>query len=213
LKNARFLNMSTFEEKNAQHKFTIPTLDEFKQKMASLKIGKNDIIVCYESAEKDTQEQSPFKWACRAAWIMQVYGCTNIKVLDGGLPKWKNELLPLETGKNEPVREGSLPDTSFRLNTKLIKYLDEINRLELEEYAENTAVIDARPSGAFANGSLTKKAVNILPGELFDLKHYATLKPIEARQLAFATKIAGNETDIIFTCQRGIVASLLYVAC
>jgi 3-mercaptopyruvate sulfurtransferase SseA len=43
--------MANFEEKNAEYKFTIPTLDEFRQTMARLKIGKKDTIICYESSE------------------------------------------------------------------------------------------------------------------------------------------------------------------
>ena len=132
-------------------------------------------------------------------------------VLDGGLPKWKSELLPVENGKKDPERNGSPPDTSFRLDTRVIKYLDEINRLEMPEYSDDSIIIDGRPIAAFNNGSINKKSVNLNPSDLFDLQRYATLKPIEARQLALATKING-ENNIIFSCQRGIVAALLFCA-
>lgn len=98
--------------------------------MKSLEVGKTDTIVCYESSATDGPKQGPYKWACRAAWILNTFGCTNVNILDGGLPKWKAENRELEEGKWVP--QGLQKDTSFRLDTRVIKYLEEVSAAEMD---------------------------------------------------------------------------------
>jgi thiosulfate/3-mercaptopyruvate sulfurtransferase len=54
--------------------------------MEELNIGLGDTVICYEN-----NVCQPPKWACRAAWILKLYGHKNVFILDGGLNAWLDE--------------------------------------------------------------------------------------------------------------------------
>ena len=68
--------------------------------MRELNIGLGDTVVCYEN---QAQRSDPPKWACRAAWVMQLYGHKNVFILDGGLKAWVEEDRQIYT-KNEDAK-------------------------------------------------------------------------------------------------------------
>jgi 3-mercaptopyruvate sulfurtransferase SseA len=41
--------MTTFEDKNSNFKYTIPTLEEFVKRMEKLNVGIDDTVICYEN--------------------------------------------------------------------------------------------------------------------------------------------------------------------
>ena len=84
----KFLNIFAFEDKFSVFKQTVPSLQQFAEKMKELNVGLGDTVVCYEHTLPRGQ---PPKWACRAAWIMQLYGHKNVFILDGGFNAWLEE--------------------------------------------------------------------------------------------------------------------------
>ena len=59
---------------------TFPEEHIFAQHMANLGLRKTDEIVCY-----DDQGMAV---VARAAWILNSYGVTNVKIMLGGLQGW-----------------------------------------------------------------------------------------------------------------------------
>jgi len=53
-------------------------------------VRKNDDIVVYDNTGIFS--------APRAAWTLRFFGASNVRVLDGGFLKWKEEGLETETG-------------------------------------------------------------------------------------------------------------------
>ena len=58
--------------------------------MKELGVRKNDDIVAYDNTGIFS--------APRAAWTLRFFGASNVRVLDGGFLKWKEEGLETETG-------------------------------------------------------------------------------------------------------------------
>ncbi len=61
--------------------------EQFASTMSSLGIGDDTQVVAYDS--------SGCLYGFRLAWSLHYYGHTNVKVLDGGFPKWFEENRPL----------------------------------------------------------------------------------------------------------------------
>ena len=64
--------------------------DQFASTMSSLGIGDETQVVAYDS--------SGCLYGFRLAWSLHYYGHTNVKVLDGGFPKWFAERPSLVEG-------------------------------------------------------------------------------------------------------------------
>ncbi len=60
---------------------------QFAETMSSLGIGNDTQVVAYDS--------SGCLYAFRLAWSLHYYGHTNVRVVDGGFPKWFEEGRPL----------------------------------------------------------------------------------------------------------------------
>src|SRR5580704_14325695 len=74
----------------------VPSAELFARKMEERGIGDGDRIVVYDAAGLSS--------AGRAWWMLRLFGHTNVALLDGGLPKWKEEGRPLDTAASKPPR-------------------------------------------------------------------------------------------------------------
>src|SRR5580692_6333166 len=68
----------------------LPSAREFGRAAGALGIGDQDTIVVYDGAGMFA---SPRVW-----WTLRVFGAPKVFILAGGLPKWKAEGRPLESG-------------------------------------------------------------------------------------------------------------------
>ena len=85
--------------------------------MKRLGVRKLDTVVCY-----DTGDLNIFSF--RAAWILEAMGHENVKVLDGGFKKWKEESHPVD--KTDPFV--SEDDFCYRLDKTKIASYDQIKK-------------------------------------------------------------------------------------
>src|SRR6266478_7403699 len=68
----------------------LPTSEQFAREAGALGIADTDTIVVYDGIG--------LGGAPRVWWTFRIFGARNVFILDGGLPKWKAESRPLETG-------------------------------------------------------------------------------------------------------------------
>src|SRR5215813_4919076 len=68
----------------------LPSAEQFSRDVGALGIAETDTIVVYDGTGMFS---SPRVW-----WTFRLFGAENVFVLDGGLPKWKAEGRPLESG-------------------------------------------------------------------------------------------------------------------
>ena len=112
----------------------IPSPERFAQKMVERGIGNDDRVVVYDSVGLSS--------AGRAWWMLRLFGHDNVALLDGGLPKWKAEARPLETGLPK------IPSRQFmaRLRPELVRDKEAV-RANIA--ARREQVVDARAAGRF----------------------------------------------------------------
>src|SRR3954447_23749881 len=68
----------------------IPSAEQFAAAVGALGIGTTDTIVVYDGIGLFS--------AARVWWTFRLFGAPNVFILEGGLPKWRAEGRPLESG-------------------------------------------------------------------------------------------------------------------
>ena len=114
----------------------LPPPEKFSSRMRSMGIGDGSRIVVYDSAGLFS--------AARVWWTFRVMGVDDVSVLNGGLPKWKREGRPLESG---PPRSRTARHFTARRNLDLVRDVSDIKALLKDRSAE---IVDARAADRFA---------------------------------------------------------------
>jgi len=150
----------------------------------------------------------------RAWWAFRAMGHDRVAVLDGGLPKWRAEGRPLESGAPSPTRSGTFaarPDPAWARDADAVA----------EALRTGTAtVLDARPAARFS-GAAPEPRPGLrrghMPGAL-NLPFSAlvaadgTMRPPEELEAAFALAGVDPGRPVVATCGSGVTASLLALA-
>jgi len=86
--------------------------------------------------------------AARGVWMLMYFSHPDVSILNGGMKKWKQENLPLETKSNgfKPAK------FSGKINTKIISGFEYLN-----DNLNHLKILDARSQGEF-NGSIIRAA-------------------------------------------------------
>lgn len=86
----------------------LPEMDTFLEWLRTCGVDEDSQVVCYDDVGG--------AWAGRAWWLLRFVGLQNVAVLDGGLTRWNELELPLETKRPRP-RQGSFDGTPGHMPT------------------------------------------------------------------------------------------------
>ena len=115
--------MNELSHPDFDQSFTVPPRDYFIEKVTNLGIGDKDTytVIYDQGALVGVSVVAPY-WASRLRWQLLYEGFENIAVLDGGLPKWKEENRPLSKEK------GTYPKATFngKRNEQLLATKDDV---------------------------------------------------------------------------------------
>jgi thiosulfate/3-mercaptopyruvate sulfurtransferase len=150
--------------------------------------------------------------AARVWWMLRVYGVEEVRILEGGLPKWIREGRPLATGEMQPKPRIFTP----RLNPHMIASLDEVRQTLASGSAQ---IVDARPAERF-RGDAPEPRPGVrsghMPGALnlpfSEIVEHGRLKSPEALKAAFAGHGVDLGKPVITTCGSGVTAAVLALA-
>ena len=132
---AIFFDIDEIADTKSNLPHMLPSPEKFSSRMRSMGIGDGSRIVVYDSAGLFS--------AARVWWTFRVMGVEDVTVLNGGLPKWKREGLPLESG--EPRLRSTRHFTSRR-NADLVRDVSDMKALIKDRSAE---LVDARSAERF----------------------------------------------------------------
>jgi thiosulfate/3-mercaptopyruvate sulfurtransferase len=182
----------------------LPDAGQFARDVGTLGIAGTDTIVVYDGAG---MYSAPRVW-----WTFRLFGAEKVFILDGGLPRWKAEGRPLETG---PVERA--PRTfKARKDVDLVASLATVRAALASGSAQ---VVDARPSDRFL-GQAPEPRPGLRSGHMpgaFNVPSAAviengTLAPPEKLRQAFAAGGVDLEAPIITSCGSGLTAAILWFA-
>ena len=182
-----------------------PSLDLFESKIGEMGIDSGMQVVVYDGAGLFS--------AARVWWLFRYMGHFAVAVLDGGLPKWRQE--GREVSSSLP--EGSPRQMKARLQSGLVC---DARRVLAATSAGDAQVIDARPANRF-KGEAPEPRPGLkrghIPGSInipFPnfLNSDGTFK--SSQDLATVFEMAGIDLNrpIISSCGSGVTASIIDLA-
>jgi thiosulfate/3-mercaptopyruvate sulfurtransferase len=183
-----------------------PSAEQFGRDVGALGIGNGDMVVVYDAGG----------WIAgpRAWWMFLSYGHTNVRVLNGGLKKWRAEGRPVESGAVTPKSatfEAAFDAGRVRSMQQMIA--------NIASKAEQ--VIDARASDRF-EARVGEPRPGLRPGHipgsrnlpynnLFDPTTGA-MKPLDQLRAAFSSAGVALDKPIVTSCGSGVSAAVLTLA-
>jgi thiosulfate/3-mercaptopyruvate sulfurtransferase len=202
---AVFFDIDTIADLGQNLPHMLPKPEAMVKEMRALGLGDGMRFVVYDALGLFA--------AARVWWTLRAYGVEEVRILDGGLPKWIKEGRPLETGE-APARPAR-PFTP-RLDPSFIASRDEV-REALE--SGSAQVVDARPADRF-RGDAPEPRPGVksghMPGSLnlpfVEIVDDGHLKSPEALRAAFAAHKVDLNKPIITTCGSGVTAAILALA-
>lgn len=183
-----------------------PSAEQFGRDVGALGIGNGDTVVVYDSGG----------WVAgpRAWWMFLSYGHNKVRVLDGGLKKWRAEARPVESGAVTP--KPAMFRAAFdagRVRSKQQMVANVASKAE--------QVVDARASDRF-EARVGEPRPGLRPGhipgsrnlpynQLFDAATGA-MKPLDELRKAFTGAGVKLDSSIVTSCGSGVSAAVLTLA-
>jgi thiosulfate/3-mercaptopyruvate sulfurtransferase len=206
LPGAVFFDVDAVSDQAVPLPHMFPSAEQFGRDVGGLGISNADTVVVYDSGG----------WvaAPRAWWMFLSFGHSNVRVLNGGLKKWRAEGRPVESGE-------------FKAKPATFKAAFDAKRVRsMREMIDNVAshaeqVVDARAAERFEGRAAEPRpgirsghipgARNVPYNNLFDAATGA-MKPLEDLRQAFSGAGVKLDAPIVTSCGSGVSAGVLTLA-
>jgi thiosulfate/3-mercaptopyruvate sulfurtransferase len=182
----------------------LPGTTQFGEAVGGLGIGNDDTVVVYDSIGIYS--------AARVWWTFRIFGAKKVYILEGGLPKWKAEGRPLETG------DAQRPPQKFKaeMNVSAVAMLGDV-RMAISD--DKVQVVDARSAERFS-GKAPEPRPGLRSGHMpgsFNVPFDRVVEKgslVSRERIEAAFKDAGVDLDkpIITSCGSGVTAAILTFA-
>lgn len=182
----------------------LPSEAEFSAAVGALGIGDGDTIIIYDGAG--------LRAAPRVWWTFKVFGAADVRILDGGLPRWRAEGRAVDTGIVVPTRRAF----TAKLDRARVRAVDDVRAILA---AKTATVVDARPAERF-RGEAPEPRPGVRGGHMPGSHNVpsgplvvgGTLAPAETLAAAFAAGGVTVGDDIVTSCGSGVTAAILWLA-
>jgi thiosulfate/3-mercaptopyruvate sulfurtransferase len=182
----------------------LPDAATFAKAVGDLGLSETTRLVVYDA--------SGLQGAPRVWWTLRVFGAKDVKILEGGLPKWKAEGRALAS---EPVqrtrgRFAAQFDAGAVANADYVKQAAE---------SASAQIVDARAAPRF-KGEIPEPRAGLrsghIPGSLNlpwrEVVNDGRIKPVEEIAQAFGKIGVDLNRPVITTCGSGVTAAILLLA-
>jgi len=199
-----FFDIDTIADLETDLPHMLPKPEALAAEMTALGLGDGMRFVVYDALGLFA--------AARVWWMLRAYGADDVRILDGGLPKWIREGRPIETGDARPTPRPFTP----RLNESFVASLGHVRGALATGSAQ---VVDARPADRF-RGEAPEPRPGLkrghMPGSLnvpfVEIVEHGRLKSPEELKAVFAEHKVDLERPVITTCGSGVTAAILALA-
>ncbi|THD44834.1 MAG: 3-mercaptopyruvate sulfurtransferase [Bradyrhizobium sp.] len=201
---AVFFDVDAIADRASGLPHMLPEARQFAEAMGAMGLGDGMRFVVYDS-------HGLFS-AARAWWTLRAFGAKDVRILEGGLPKWRGETRPIAQSSETraPRRFTAKLDPAFVLER------EQVHRMLEQPTAQ---IIDARPSDRF-EGRAPEPRPGLrsghIPGSLSlpfgEVLIDGALKRGPALAAAFAARGIALDRPIATTCGSGVTAAILALA-
>ena len=203
LPGAVYFDIDAIADRKSGLPHMLPDTATFEAEAGALGIGEGDRLVVYAGKHLSA--------SARVWWTFRVFGHDRVAVLDGGLPRWREEGRPVESGEPTPVPRRF----TARYRPEMVVALEGVRR-NLE--TRRAQVVDARSAGRFAatepeprpglRGGHIPGSLNLPYDRLFRREDGLLLAPGDLRRL-FEDARVDLRQPIVTTCGSGVTACVL----
>ncbi|MGH6675590.1 MAG: 3-mercaptopyruvate sulfurtransferase [Xanthobacteraceae bacterium] len=198
---AVFFDIDAIADRTTDLPHMLPMPQAFAAAMRALGIGSSLRLIVYDNAG--------LQGGARVWWTLRLYGAKEVKILAGGLAKWKAEGRSLEAGE---VRRAP-QQFAVAVDRAGVADLEAVKRASAEGSPQ---IIDARPAARF-RGEAPEPRPGVRSGHIpgsFSLPWREITANGELRspqEIAAAFAKAGVDLNkpIITTCGSGVTAAIL----
>jgi thiosulfate/3-mercaptopyruvate sulfurtransferase len=200
---AVYFDIDEIADKSTGLPHMLPSPEVFAREVGKLGIGDGMTIVVYD--------ESGLFSAPRVWWEFQAMGARDVRILEGGGPKWRTEGRPLESGLTR--REPAEFTTEF--HPELVRDFDDVRAT----IAARGQLADARPAGRFAGRDPEPRPglkSGHMPGAVSlpatELVRDGGLKPMAELRAMIAAAGVDLDKPVITSCGSGATAATLLLA-
>ncbi len=202
---ARFFDIDAISDDQSDLPHMAPPVEKFVSRVRALGIGDGHRIVVYDSVGLFS---APRVW-----WTFRLFGKSDVAVLDGGLPKWRAEGRPVESGAPTPR------DRHFtaRRDPALVR---DVTQVAATAKLGDAQIVDARAADRF-RGEAPEPRPGLRSGHIPGSKNVphaglvnpdGTMKGPAELRAAFEAAGVDVGRPVITTCGSGISAAILSLA-
>lgn len=199
---AVFFDLDAVSDPDTDLPHMLPSPEAFARSMSALGLSDTDTLVVYDTVGLFS--------APRAWWMLRHMGASDVRVLDGGLPRWRQEGRTLDAG---PAPSPLAARFQARVRPNDVADLPTV----LAALTGDIQIVDARPAGRFS-GQTPEPRPGLrsghMPGAL-NLPFKALLDDQggmkRGADLAHVFAEAGVNPDgpVITSCGSGVTAAVL----
>jgi len=202
---ARFFDIDDISDARSDLPHMVPPVEKFMSRVRALGVGDGHQIVVYDS--------SGIFSAPRVWWLFQLMGHTDIAVLDGGLPKWRAEGLPLED-LDPIIRDRHM---TVRRQNQMVR---DVTQVAQASKLGDHEIIDARAAPRF-RGEVEEPREGLRAGHIPGARNVpyttllnadGTLKSETDLRATFDAAGVDLSKPAITSCGSGITAAVLALA-
>jgi thiosulfate/3-mercaptopyruvate sulfurtransferase len=201
---AAFFDIDAIADHNTNLPHMLPSAAQFAQDVGRLGVGNGDTVVVYDGGGLFS---GPRVW-----WMFRAFGHEKVFLLDGGLPQWKVEGLPLQAG------EAKRAPRKFEaaLKPQMVAALADVR----SALASNTAqVVDTRSAERF-RGEAPEPRAGLRSGHMPGARNVPISLLTEGGRLVPPARLAEIFTaggvdlkqPVITSCGSGVTAATLWLA-
>ncbi len=198
---AVFFDLDAISDHGSSLPHMMPISEAFGASVGALGLSDDDQIVVYDTTGLFS--------AARVWWMLKTMGATRVHVLDGGLPRWRDDGLPTVSGP----WAAEAKDFRAKMAPDAVASLDDVRAA----LAQDTQVVDARGAPRFKGAAPEPRpgvrsghmpgARNLPYGRL--LNNDGTMKRGAGLEEAFADAGVDINRPVITTCGSGVTAAIL----
>lgn len=205
LPGAAYFDLDAVSDHASPYPHMLPEPKDFARAMTALGLTNESCVVVYDSYGMFS--------AARAWWMLRVFGHNDVRVLDGGLPRWEKEGFPLASGEADST-PAAIPYRATLHPERVASAEDVRDAMQ----AEGVRIVDARSPGRFAGtepepraglrGGHIPGSVNLPFNELLEGPD-RRIKTGEAYRDVMRQKHLNEENGLISSCGSGVTACVL----
>lgn len=200
---AGFFDIDLFADPDTALPHMVPSVGRMERLLGEAGVGNGSLVVFYD--------QKGLASAARGWWLMDLFGHAHAAVLDGGLPKWRAENRPTESGPPAPPAA-----RTFRADFRATR-LRGVGDMLANAQSRAELVLDARAAGRFAGTAPEPRAgvrgghmpgsANIPYTDLLNAD--GTFRDAASLRARFAAAGADGSRPVVTSCGTGVTACIL----